>query len=69
MAEAKPAAKPEQDEFDPKRDIRAVYGDMIDPTKPGEPRLFTQKWERIGEVTNWMRAQVAAGKMELEPRE
>lgn len=69
MAEAKPAAKPEQDEFDPKRDIRAVYGDMIDPTDPKNPRTFTQKWERLGQVTNWIKVQVNAGKMELEPRE
>lgn len=58
------ASKPAQR----KRMIRAVYGDMHDPTE-GHYRKFDGGYQQLGEVTNWMAAQLSAGKLELDPEE
>ena len=56
------ASKPTQR----KRMIRAVYGEMHDPTE-GHYRKFDGGYQPLGEVTNWMTVQLGAGKLELDP--
>lgn len=45
--------------------IRAVHGEMYDPTNL-PPRKFTQEFQKVGEVTHWIVDQLNHGKLALD---
>lgn len=57
--------KTQEKPINPKRMIRAVYGDMHDPTE-GKYRKFDGGYQPVGEVTGWMKSQLDAGKLALD---